>query len=183
MARLENFESTHSGGFRRIYPNGNEDQYAKFFDQGTSLCAETAASRARNELSKQQRVEIEAKQRESDVMRKKLSGASRFLAGKRIEELRPESPNRNEQKKRINLNPRRGYFRYAKACQSVPEHENCRTTTEEEEEVEDNCPIVPCATASTQMDAIAELVSVWYYLWVLLTFPFFPFLYRLQIFG
>jgi len=159
LARLENFESTHSGGFRRIYPNGNEEQYAKFFDQGTSLCAETAASRARNELSKQQRVEIEAKLRESDVMRKKLSGA-RFLGGRRVEELRPESPNRSDRKKRVNIFPRRGYFRYAKVCQSVPEHDNCRTTTEEEEELEESCPVVPSATASKQMDAIAELVSI-----------------------
>ena len=44
------------GGFRRIYPQygDGEDPYTKFFDQSTSLCAETAASRARAELARVQ---------------------------------------------------------------------------------------------------------------------------------
>ena len=75
-AHLEEYEKTHKGGFRRIYPNGEEAYYAKFFDQSTSLCTETAASRARSELSRQQREGIEAKQKEMDQYRKKLGNPS-----------------------------------------------------------------------------------------------------------
>ena len=155
LARLEDFESTHSGGFRRIYPNDNEERYAKFFDQGTSLCAETAASRARSELSKQQRVEIETKQNEFDAMRKKLSGASRLLESKKNEELRPESPSRSDRKKRITFNPRRGYFNYTQYSTNVPDHDNCSSIAEEEEE----CTQEASAAAVSRMDNLAELVS------------------------
>lgn len=86
QAHLEAHERTHMGGFRRIYPNGNEEEYAKFFDQSTSLCAETAASRARAELSRQQREEIEAKQKELQQWRRKVQGGG--------EGLQPESPHR-----------------------------------------------------------------------------------------
>ena len=38
---------------RRIYPqNNNEEKYSQLFEQSSSLCAETAASKARNELVK-----------------------------------------------------------------------------------------------------------------------------------
>ena len=38
---------------RRIYPeNNNEAKYSELFEQSSSLCAETAASKARNELVK-----------------------------------------------------------------------------------------------------------------------------------
>lgn len=54
-AHLEAYEKTHMGGLRRIYPpDTTEDCYAKFFEQNTSLCTETAASRARTELAKMQ---------------------------------------------------------------------------------------------------------------------------------
>lgn len=75
-ARLETYEKTHMGGFRRIYPNEEKAYYAKFFDQSTSLCTETAASRARSELSKQQREGIEAKLKETEQYRKKLGPSS-----------------------------------------------------------------------------------------------------------
>lgn len=39
--------------YRRIYPeNNNEQKYSELFEQSSSLCAETAASKARNELAK-----------------------------------------------------------------------------------------------------------------------------------
>lgn len=99
-AHLEEYEKTHKGGFRRIYPNGEEAYYAKFFDQSTSLCTETAASRARSELSRQQREGIEAKQKEMDQYRKKVGNPSAASASKggggsnggRIEGLTAESP-------------------------------------------------------------------------------------------
>ena len=69
-------EKTHMGGFRRIYPNGNEEEYAEFFDQSTSLCAETAASRARSELSKQLREELQVKQKEEERYRRNLGPPS-----------------------------------------------------------------------------------------------------------
>lgn len=79
------------GGFRRIYPQNNEELYEKFFDQRTSLCAETAASRARCELSKLQREDIETKQRELENLRKRFSGGKASTTSKN-EDVRPESP-------------------------------------------------------------------------------------------
>lgn len=80
------------GGFRKIYPNNNEESYEKFFDQRTSLCAETAASRARCELSKLQREDIEAKQRELENMRKRFSGGGKTSTPGKSNDVRPESP-------------------------------------------------------------------------------------------
>ena len=57
MAHVRVFEKKHMGGFRRIYPvEGGEDSdpYCRFFEQSSSLCAETAASKARMELARQQ---------------------------------------------------------------------------------------------------------------------------------
>lgn len=93
-AHLETYETTHKGGFRRIYPNGNEEYYSKLFDHSTSLCAETAASKARTELSRQLREELEAKQKEIQSFRQKL-GASSDQPGAakgKTEGPRPESP-------------------------------------------------------------------------------------------
>ncbi len=113
-AHLETYEKTHMGGFRRIYPNGNEEYYSKFFNHGTSLCAETAASKARTELSRQQREEIEAKQKELQSFRKKL-GASADEASpvkSKFEGPRPESPQGEKRKvgKTVSI-PRRASFR------------------------------------------------------------------------
>lgn len=64
---MESYEQTHLGGYRRIYPlNGDENEYEKYFNQSTSLCSETAASRARADLARQLREELEAKQREME---------------------------------------------------------------------------------------------------------------------
>ena len=38
--------------YRRIYPQNNEDKYAKFFENSGSLFQETAASKARIECAK-----------------------------------------------------------------------------------------------------------------------------------
>lgn len=89
---LESYERSHKGGFRRVYPCDNEADYEMYFDQSTSLCAETAASRARTDLARQQKEELEAKQREKEELRRKLSHCGREKSGKEDDLLRPESP-------------------------------------------------------------------------------------------
>lgn len=94
---IEKYEESHLGGFRKIFPtDDNKEFYDKFFDQSTSLCAETAASRARTELSRLQREDIETKQKELDNFRKRFSGCKPAGSNK-SGEARPESPN-NEKK-------------------------------------------------------------------------------------
>ncbi|XP_019857814.1 PREDICTED: tubulin polyglutamylase ttll6-like [Amphimedon queenslandica] len=64
-AQFEKYEETHCGGYRRIYPrDGNEEKYQKYFNQNTSLCTQTTASRARADLARQLREQVEAKQKE-----------------------------------------------------------------------------------------------------------------------
>ncbi|XP_011408951.2 PREDICTED: tubulin polyglutamylase ttll6-like, partial [Amphimedon queenslandica] len=64
-AQFEKYEETHCGGYRRIYPrDGNEEKYQKYFNQNTSLCTQTIASRARADLARQLREQVEAKQKE-----------------------------------------------------------------------------------------------------------------------
>ena len=93
---LEKYEKTHAGGFRRIYPKeDNEERYKSFFNQSTSLCAETAASRARTELSRIQREEITTKQKELEQFRKKLSGTK----PSKSDDVRPESPSTEKKAK------------------------------------------------------------------------------------
>lgn len=102
-AHFASHEKTHLGGFRRIYPNGNEEYYSKFFDQSTSLCAETAASRARSELAKQLREELQAKQQEAEQYRRNLGPPSATQPSDRGEKdggegsgPRPESPGKGD---------------------------------------------------------------------------------------
>ena len=57
MAHLLAHEKKHMGGFRRIYPveSSADNHYSKFFEQSSSsLCSETAASKARSELARLQ---------------------------------------------------------------------------------------------------------------------------------
>ena len=71
-AQFEKYEETHCGGYRRIYPrDGNEEKYQKYFNQNTSLCTETIASRARADLARQLREQVEAKQKELEKYVKK----------------------------------------------------------------------------------------------------------------
>lgn len=58
------YEDTHLGGFRRIMPCPNEkNRYQKFYVQQNQLSvySETAASKRREECSKQQRIDLEEK--------------------------------------------------------------------------------------------------------------------------
>ncbi|XP_052121686.1 tubulin polyglutamylase ttll6-like isoform X2 [Frankliniella occidentalis] len=84
------WEDSNMGNFRRVYPvpDGQPDKYEAFFHQNqSSLFQETAASRAREEASRQQRDLHEVKQKEEEARR------SMTLARRReYERLRPESP-------------------------------------------------------------------------------------------
>lgn len=60
LRRQFNWEDTHMGNFRRIYPCHDENKYQYFFMQNTlSVFQDTAASRARDEASRIQREENE----------------------------------------------------------------------------------------------------------------------------
>lgn len=64
-AQFEKYEETHCGGYRRIYPlKENEERYQKYFNQNTSLCTETIASRARADMARQLREQVETKRKE-----------------------------------------------------------------------------------------------------------------------
>lgn len=125
------------GGFRRIYPNGNEEHYEKFFNQSTSLCAETASSRARTELSRLQREDIEAKQKELECYRKKLSSSnSTSTKTAKSEDARPESPTTEKKEKltcRLSIKRRpSGFHRTPLYCShklSIKEEEKETTET------------------------------------------------------
>ncbi|XP_034239895.1 tubulin polyglutamylase TTLL13-like [Thrips palmi] len=85
------WEDSNMGNFRRVYPlaEGQPDKYEAFFNQNqSSLFQETAASRAREEASRQQRDLHEVKQKEEEA-RRSMTLARR----KEYERLRPESPN------------------------------------------------------------------------------------------
>ncbi|XP_028407105.1 tubulin polyglutamylase ttll6-like [Dendronephthya gigantea] len=87
MDLLTRYEDTHLGGFRRVYPNGNEEKYEKYFENSGSLFQETTASKARTECSRIQRELILAKKQEIEVMRAKNSGRKLLQR----DGLRPES--------------------------------------------------------------------------------------------
>ncbi|XP_067009364.2 tubulin polyglutamylase ttll6 [Anabrus simplex] len=82
----ESWEETHLGNYRCIYPMHGSNKYAELFNQTqSSLFQETAASRAREECARLQRVELESKA--------KLEAAKRPVGKvKELERLQPESP-------------------------------------------------------------------------------------------
>ncbi|EDO34389.1 predicted protein, partial [Nematostella vectensis] len=49
---ITKYEDKHLGKYRRIYPQGNEEKYARFFENSCSLFQETAASKARIECAR-----------------------------------------------------------------------------------------------------------------------------------
>uniref|UniRef100_A0A672H977 Tubulin tyrosine ligase-like family, member 6 n=1 Tax=Salarias fasciatus TaxID=181472 RepID=A0A672H977_SALFA len=55
--QTERYQDKHLGGFRRIYPReGGGDQYDKYFKHSSSLFQETAASKAREECARPERL-------------------------------------------------------------------------------------------------------------------------------
>lgn len=96
MDLLKKYEDTHLGDFRRVYPNGNEEKYEKYFENSGSLFQETTASKARTECSRIQREQILAKKQEIEVMRAKNSGRKPVQR----DGLRPESASTVKKTKR-----------------------------------------------------------------------------------
>lgn len=94
---LKKYEDTHMGGFRRVYPNGNEEKYEKYFENSGSLFQETTASKARMECSRIQREQILVKKQELEVMRAKNCGRNKPVLR---DGLRPESATTNKKLKR-----------------------------------------------------------------------------------
>ncbi|CAI8013220.1 Tubulin polyglutamylase TTLL13 [Geodia barretti] len=85
------------GRFRRIYPvrEREDDTYCRFFEQTSSLCAETAASKARMELARLQRQEIEEKAKEEERRKTTLGGrGERREKGEEMGEVQVEEQSR-----------------------------------------------------------------------------------------
>nr|XP_020671249.1 tubulin polyglutamylase TTLL13-like isoform X2 [Pogona vitticeps] len=73
LAQAEQYENSHLGGYRRIFPARGTEKYAPFFKHSGSLFQETVASKAREECARQQLEEIRQKQeqRENTAGKKK----------------------------------------------------------------------------------------------------------------
>lgn len=81
------YEETHMGNYRRIYPleeGSTTEKYEKFFHSSGSLYQETAAHKARSECARQQREEINRKNEKMDLLLNKKKKDANLL--------RPESP-------------------------------------------------------------------------------------------
>ncbi|XP_047139677.1 tubulin polyglutamylase ttll6 isoform X3 [Hydra vulgaris] len=63
LKNLTKYEDEHIGGFRRLYPENNEEEYRLFFENSCSLFQQTAASKARAECARLQREEISTKKK------------------------------------------------------------------------------------------------------------------------
>ncbi|XP_065590216.1 tubulin polyglutamylase TTLL13 isoform X1 [Cyrtonyx montezumae] len=84
LSEAEDYENSHRGSYRRIYPAHGTDKYEPFFKQSSSLFKETASSRAREECIRQQLEEIRTK-------REKLEAVTRKKKKERKEGLQRES--------------------------------------------------------------------------------------------
>ncbi|XP_078497555.1 tubulin polyglutamylase TTLL6 isoform X2 [Lissotriton helveticus] len=60
--QAEQYEEKNMGGFRRIFPKRDAENYEKFFQQSSSIFQETAASRARGQCTRQQLQDLRLKQ-------------------------------------------------------------------------------------------------------------------------
>lgn len=132
---LKKYEDSHLGKYRRIYPEGNEEKYAVFFENSCSLFQETAASKARIECARVQREQIIAKQQEEETAR--LKNCGRVPKGSK-DGLRPESPHSRRSRRppvRKTIQAGKNKFEGKRAGQ-----EQCDTTKpipiSEEEELE-----------------------------------------------
>lgn len=52
LSQAEQYENSHLGGYRRIYPACGTDKYEPFFKQSSSLFQETVSSKAREECAR-----------------------------------------------------------------------------------------------------------------------------------
>ncbi|KFQ46951.1 Tubulin polyglutamylase TTLL13, partial [Nestor notabilis] len=73
LCQAQQYEDTHLGGYRRIYPASGTERYELFFKHSGSLFQETASSKAREECARQQLEEIRLKKEkfETATMKKK----------------------------------------------------------------------------------------------------------------
>ncbi|XP_029312947.1 tubulin polyglutamylase ttll6 isoform X2 [Cottoperca gobio] len=79
VKQMEKYEAKHLGGFKRIYPREGGEKYDKYFKHSSSLFQETAASKAREECSRQQQQELRLKQEQKE--RDQRGGRRRDLQG------------------------------------------------------------------------------------------------------
>ncbi|XP_063301721.1 tubulin polyglutamylase TTLL13 [Pelobates fuscus] len=68
LEQVEKYEANHLGGYRRIFPRANGDEYDKYFRHSGSLFQETAASKAREECARQQLEELRLKQEQKGML-------------------------------------------------------------------------------------------------------------------
>ncbi|XP_015147675.1 tubulin polyglutamylase TTLL13P isoform X4 [Gallus gallus] len=84
LSEAEDYENSHLGSYRRIYPACGTDKYEPFFKQSSSLFKETVSSKAREECTRQQLEEIRTK-------KEKLEAANSKKKKERKERLQGES--------------------------------------------------------------------------------------------
>ncbi|XP_031443824.1 tubulin polyglutamylase TTLL6 isoform X3 [Phasianus colchicus] len=71
LSEAEDYENSHLGSYRRIYPACGTDKYEPFFKQSSSLFKETASSKAREECTRQQLEEIRMKKEKLEAVNSK----------------------------------------------------------------------------------------------------------------
>lgn len=71
ISEAEDYENSHLGSYRRIYPACGTDKYEPFFKQSSSLFKETASSKAREECTRQQLEEIRVKKEKTEAVKSK----------------------------------------------------------------------------------------------------------------
>lgn len=133
---LKKYEDSNMGKYRRIYPEGNEEKYAVYFENSCSLFQETAASKARIECARVQREQIMAKQQEMENARLKNSG--RAPKGSK-DGLRPESPHSRRPRRppvRKMVQPGRPKFEIGRRTGQEQTDTTKPMTISEEEELE-----------------------------------------------
>uniref|UniRef100_G1NDW0 Tubulin tyrosine ligase like 6 n=1 Tax=Meleagris gallopavo TaxID=9103 RepID=G1NDW0_MELGA len=133
LSEAEDYENSHLGSYRRIYPACGTDKYEPFFKQSSSLFKETASSKAREECTRQHLEEIRMKKEKLEAVNSKkkkerkegLQGesptdksmihnktsasATHFTYRKHVQydSMQPQDILENEEKKRVNALARR----------------------------------------------------------------------------
>uniref|UniRef100_A0A669PHD2 Tubulin tyrosine ligase like 6 n=1 Tax=Phasianus colchicus TaxID=9054 RepID=A0A669PHD2_PHACC len=133
LSEAEDYENSHLGSYRRIYPACGTDKYEPFFKQSSSLFKETASSKAREECTRQQLEEIRMKKEKleavnskkkkerkeglqgesatdkSTIHNKTSASATHFTYRKHVQydSMQPQDILENEEKKRVNALARR----------------------------------------------------------------------------
>ncbi|KFO73779.1 Tubulin polyglutamylase TTLL13, partial [Cuculus canorus] len=81
LSQAEQYEDSHLGGYRRIYPACGTDKYEPFFKQSGSLFQETVSSRAREECARLQLKEIRLKEEKFEAVTRKKKMSRKDLHG------------------------------------------------------------------------------------------------------